>query len=150
VGQIDASLTRFRFQLIRAEPFGPEAGKTGWQLFWQKGNVLLRFKTTGDNAGPRQGQPHLSIGYNDGLGLQWQNDLAKFTSDGDVVAKVITDPAKFNPTDFQGNPQKFVLLPTNFDISAVNDWAAKTHFNADRGFSLTGLEAILKRAGVPH
>jgi len=66
---------------------------------------------------------------------------------GKLVAKAITDPAKFKETDFQGNPQKFVLLPTNFDISAVDQWAAQTHFNVDKGFTLKGLKEILSRAG---
>jgi len=79
----------------------------------------------------------------------WQNDMAKFTSEGDVVAKVITNPAEFDPTkDFEGNPHKFVLPPTKYEIKAVDVWAAKTHFNANESFSLTGLEAILKRVGV--
>jgi len=147
LADLDGWLTQFGFKLIRADPYGPDAGNTGWQLFWQKGNVLVRFKTTGENGGPRQGKPHLSLGYNDAGGLDWQNDLAKFTWNGKIVAKVITDPAKFNPTDFQGNPQKFVLLPTNFDVSAVDAWAAQTHFNVDKGFTLAGLKAILKRAG---
>jgi hypothetical protein len=127
LADLDGWLKDFGFYLIRAEPYGPDQGVTGWQLFWQKGNVLVRFKTTGENGGPRQGIPHLSPGYNDGRGLDWQNDLAKFTWNGRIVAKCITDPAKFKATDFQGNPQKFVLLPTNFDISAVDAWAAQTH-----------------------
>lgn len=151
LAELDGRLTqRFGFRLIRADPYGPNEGKTGWQLFWQKGNVLVRFKTTGENAGPRKGIPHLSIGFNDGKGLDWQNDLAKFTYDGKVVAKVITNPEKFNPTDFQGNPQKFVLLPTAFDMAAVDEWAAKTHFNVEARFTLDGLQAILQRAPARH
>lgn len=144
---MDAWLVQFGFRLVRAEPFGKDKGNTGWQLFWQNGNVLVRFKTTGDERGPREGVPHLSIGFNDAKGFDWQNDMAKFTYEGKVVAKVITDPAKFNPTDFQGNSQRFVLLPTNFDIGAVDAWAARTHFNAGKGFSLDGLKNILGRAG---
>jgi len=145
IGALDGILTKFK--LVRAEKWGPDAGKTGWQLFWQKDNVLVRFKTTGENAGPRANKPHLSIGYNDARGFDWQNDMAKFTYDGKVAAKVITDPAKFKPeADFQGNPQRFVLLPTNFDMSAVDAWAARTHFNADPPFDLTGLDGIVARA----
>lgn len=139
ITEMNAVLTRFGFRLIRREPYGPDGG---WQLFWQNGNVLVRFKTLGDKAGPRANRPHLSVGYNDGKGLDWQNDLAKFTFDGKVVAKVITDPANFKPLDFQGNPQKFVLLPTDFDMAAVDAWAAKTHFNADGSFTLDGLGAL--------
>jgi hypothetical protein len=146
LADLDGWLKDFGFFLIRAEPYGPDQGATGWQLFWQKGNVLVRFKTTGENGGPRQGIPHLSLGYNDARGLDWQNDLAKFTWNARIVAKCITDPAKFKDTDFQGNPQKFILLPTNFDISAVDAWAAQTHFNVDKTFTLKGLDAILARS----
>ncbi len=41
------------------------------------------------------------------------------------VAPVITDPARFEPKDFQGNDQHFVLAPTNFDMAAILQRAPK-------------------------
>jgi len=141
--EIDETLTDAGFSLIKAEEYGPPGG---YQLFWQKGNVLVRFKTLGEKTGPRANTPHLSAAFNDGRGLDWQNDLGKFNFDGKIVAKVITAADKLKPQDFQGNPQKFVLVPQQFDIRAVDAWAAQTHFNADLKFKLDGLDAILKRA----
>ncbi|MBI4908384.1 MAG: hypothetical protein HY820_32465 [Acidobacteria bacterium] len=143
IRELHQTLLADGFKLIKAEPFGPDGG---YQLFYQKGNVLARFKTLGDKGGPRAGKTHLSLGYNDGRGLDWQNDLGKFTATGKVEAKVITDPAKFTETDFQGNPQRFVLLPTEFKMADVDAWAGRTHFNAEPGFDLTGLDAIVNVA----
>lgn len=142
LSELDRTLTESGYRLIRAEPYGPEGG---YQLFWQNGNVLVRFKTLGEQRGPRANQPHLSVGYNDGRGLDWQNDLGKFDWNGNVVAKVITDPARFNPVDFQGNPQRFVLVPANFDIASVDAWASRTHFPAGAGFLCDGLQALIRR-----
>jgi hypothetical protein len=144
IKELHRALLAEGFKLIKAESYGPSNGR---QLFYRNGNVLVRVKTTGDAAGPRAGKAHMSVGYNDGRGLDWQNDLGKFTANGKVEAKVITDPARFQPADFQGNPQKFVLLPTRFEITQVDAWAGRTHFNAPDGFNLTGVEAIVRTAG---
>jgi hypothetical protein len=143
VKEMHENLIADGFRLIQAEAYGPEGG---FQLFYQKGNVLVRFKSLGDAKGPRANQAHMSVGYNDGRGLAWQNDLAKFTATGKVEAKVISDAAKYNPVDFQGNPQKFVLLPSKFDMAAVDAWAARTHFNAPPGFGLDGIKGIAATA----
>jgi hypothetical protein len=143
VQQLHGTLTNDGFRLVKAEPYGPQGG---YQLFYQKGNVVVRFKTAGDSGGPRAGQAHMSAGYNDGRGLDWHNDLGKFTANGKVEAKVVADPARFSPTDFQGNPQKMVLLPANYRTGDVDAWAGRTHFSAPNGFSLTGLDAIVRSA----
>ncbi len=145
IGALDRALTSEGFKLISAEPYGPEGG---YQLFYQNGQVLVRFKTMGDAGGPRFNQPHLSIAYNDGRGLAWQNDLAKFDANGKVMAKVITDAKALTKkiTDFQGNPRRMELIPQTFEITAVDEWAARVHFNANPGFGLRGLADILGRA----
>ncbi len=140
IGELNSTLSSYGFKLISAEEFGPPGG---WQVFWQKGNVLIRFKSMGDKFGPRAGKPHMSIGFNDGRGLAWQNDMGKFTYTGKIVAKVITAADKFQDKDFQGNAQKFVMIPQKFEITAVDEWAGQTHFNADSGFGLKGLEQLV-------
>jgi hypothetical protein len=147
ISELHQAFTQEGFRLVRAEPYGPQGG---YQLFWRKGNVLARFKTMGESGGPRANVPHLSIAYNDGNGFAWQNDLGKFTYDGRVAAKVISEnnPATgriFNPTDFQGNPQKFALIPANWNLAEVDAWAARTHFNAPHGFNLNDLPQILRQ-----
>jgi hypothetical protein len=141
LAELHDAFVREGFELVRVEPYGPRGG---WQIFWRRGNVLARFKTRGETGGPRANQPHLSIAYNDGNGFQWQNDLGKFTYDGRVACKAQSDPSPnarrpFSPTDFQGNPQRFILLPTNYSEAAVDAWAARTHFNAPAGFDLNGV-----------
>ena len=144
ITQLHSILTAAGFKLVKVDDWGPPGGK---QLFYQLGNVLIRFKTLGDERGPRANQPHLSAAFNDGRGFDWQNDMAKFTATGKVEPKVITDPAAFKPAaDFQNNPHRFVLLPTRFNMGEVDAWAGRTHFNAIKGFDMKGLPEILKTA----
>ncbi len=144
IKHLHTTLISAGFKLVKVDDWGPPGGK---QLFYQMGNVLIRFKTLGDEKGPRANQPHLSAAFNDGRGFDWQNDMAKFTATGKVEPKVISDPAKFNPAaDFQGNPHKFVVLPTQFNMGQVDAWAGRTHFNALAGFDMRGLPEILKTA----
>lgn len=144
VERLHATLKAEGFKLVKVENWGPDGGK---QLFYTKGNVLVRFKTLGDAKGPRANQPHLSAGYNDGKGFDWQNDMAKFGATGKVEPKVISDPAKFDPKgDFQGNPHKFVLLLSDFQMKVADAWANRTHFNAPANFDMSGLSKVLAEA----
>jgi hypothetical protein len=142
IERMHATLKAEGFKLVKVDEWGPPGGK---QLFYRKGNVLVRFKTMGDPQGPRANQPHLSAGYNDGKGFDWQNDMAKFGATGKVEPKVISDPAKFNPKgDFQGNPHKFVVLMSEFQMKVVDAWAGRTHFNTPAKFDMSGLTKVLK------
>lgn len=131
------------FTLIKAEPYGPPGG---YQFFWSKGNVLARFKTLGESRGPRASRPHLSLGFNDGRGLDFVNDIGKFNANGKILAKVVSNPETFQTRDFQGNPQKFVLLPTNFEVAAVDAWANQVHWNAPAGFNAAGAAELAATA----
>ncbi len=71
---------------------------------------LCGFKTKGDKAGFRANQPHLSVSLVDGTGLNWCNELAKFNAEGELAAKSMTTPERFNPIDHDGQPQKFVVI----------------------------------------
>lgn len=144
IERLHATLKADGFKLVKVEDWGPQGGK---QLFYTKGNVLVRFKTLGDAKGPRANQPHLSAGYNDGKGFDWQNDMAKFGASGKVEPKVISDPAKFDPKgDFQGNPHKFVLLLSDFQMKVADAWANRTHFNTPASFDMSGLPRVLAEA----
>ncbi len=144
IERLHATLKAEGFKLVKVEAWGPPGGK---QLFYTKGNVLVRFKTLGDAKGPRANQPHLSAGYNDGKGFDWQNDMAKFGATGKVEPKVMTDPAKFDPkADFQGNPHKFVVLLRDFQIKAVDAWAGRTHFNVPAKFDMSALSRVVAEA----
>lgn len=140
--QLDAILTSAGYRLIRADDFGPNAGTTGFQLFYRMGRVLIRFKTTGENRGPRQGIPHLSAGYFDGKGMQFDNDVAKFTADGTVVAK--TQGLLDNPNRTSA-PSPWTLLRADFDMPTMDAWAARCHFNAGPNFDLGGLTDLVRQ-----
>jgi len=140
--QMDGILTNAGYSLIRVDDFGPNEGNTGFQLFYRLGKVLVRFKTTGENRGPRQGKPHVSIGYFDGEGMDFRNDKAKFTIDGTVVAKTKADLAKADPGK---PPVQWTLLTADFSGPMMDAWAARCHFNAIANFDLAGLEAIVRR-----
>ena len=141
--QLDETLTGAGFRLIRADDYGPNAGATGFQLFYRMGQVLIRFKTTGENRGPRQGIAHLSAGYYDGKGMTFDNDIAKFTVDGTIVAK--TQAALNNPNRTSA-PSPWTLLRADFDGPLMDAWAARCHFNAGPNFNLGGLVDIVRRA----
>ncbi len=139
--QMDAILTNAGYTLIRADDFGPNEGNTGFQLFYRMGKVLVRFKTTGENRGPRQGRPHVSVGYFDGEGMDFRNDKAKFTIDGTVVAK--TQGAL--RVDRNAPPVQWTLLTADFSGPMMDAWAARCHFNAVQNFDLGVLEAVVRR-----
>lgn len=140
--QLDETLTNAGYRLIRADDYGPNAGSTGFQLFYRMGRVLIRFKTTGENRGPRQGIAHLSAGYFDGKGMQFDNDVVKFTVDGTVVAK--TQAALNNPNRTSA-PSPWTLLRADFDGPLMDAWAARCHFNAGPNFNLGGLTELVRR-----
>lgn len=62
---------------------------------------------------------------------------------------MIGNPDNIGPRDFQGNPQKFVLIPANYEIGAVDAWANQVHFNAPAGFDPGGAETIANSALQP-
>jgi uncharacterized membrane protein len=142
LAQMDAILTKAGFRLIRIEDYGPDEGGTGFQLFYRSGKVLVRYKTTGENGGPRKGKPHLSVGYFDGAGMDFRNDKAKFTSDGTVVAKT---KAPLRDAKRKSAPVQWTLLTADFSKEMMDAWARRCHFNAPDNFDLAGLEVIVRR-----
>ena len=105
--------------------------------------VVVRLKTKGDARGFRANQPHLSAGMTDGKGTQWQNDVAKFGACGAVEAKAMTTPENFQPIDFQGNPQRFVVITGGkYDGAGQQAWADRTHFPCPPGFSDAGVHEL--------
>ncbi|MBI4906943.1 MAG: hypothetical protein HY820_25165 [Acidobacteria bacterium] len=141
--QFHNAMQKAGFKVIKVEKFGPDGG---YQVFYQNGNVVGRFKTLGDAGGPRMGQTHISFSLTDGKGLQWMNDMAKFNANGKLAPKNIVDPKKFDPAkDFQGNPHRFPVVDSKFDIKVVDSWANSTHFNTPAGFDLRGVGDVVRR-----
>jgi len=129
------------FRLEQKEAFGPPGG---WQLFYRNGRIVVRVKTKGDAKGYRADQPHLSVSLNDGNGLDWQNDQAKFSAAGKIAPKVMTPAEKFQPgTDFQGNPRRFeLILGGRYSGPGPDVWAGRTHFPFPPGSTLVGAEDL--------
>lgn len=137
---LDRMLRRLGFVLAQREPYGPAGGR---QLFYQSGRVVVRIKTKGDAKGFRAGQPHLSVGLTDGKGRSWSNERAKFSSRGRVAAKALVEPERFQPIDFEGQPQRFVVIRGGLDEGPGPDaWAARTHFPFPPQFSDAGVDAL--------
>jgi len=137
---LHALLERREYKVIQKQQFGPPGG---WQVFYAHGRLLVRIKTKGDAQGFRANQPHMSVSLYDGEGLDWQNDQAKFNALGEVEAKAMTTPENFKPVDFQGNPQRFVvILGDLYTGKGPNAWANRTHFRFPDGFSFAGVETI--------
>ena len=137
---LHASLNRHGFRLIQKQCYGPPGG---YQLFYAGGRLLVRIKTQGDERGPRANQPHLSVSLYDGRALDWQNDQAKFNARGRVEPKAMTTPDRFQEIDFQGNPQRFMLiLGGKYDGPGADAWANRTHFQFPASFNFGGVEQI--------
>lgn len=137
---VHASLNRHGFRLIQKQCFGPVGG---YQLFYASGRLLVRIKTRGDERGPRANQPHLSVSLYDGKALDWQNDQAKFNALGRVEPKAMTTPDRFQPVDFQGNPQRFMLiLGGQYDGEGADAWANRTHFQFPACYNFGGVEQL--------
>jgi hypothetical protein len=134
------SLNRHGFRVIQKQHYGPAGG---YQMFYASGRLLVRIKTRGDEKGPRANQPHLSVSLYDGKALDWQNDQAKFNARGRVEPKAMTTPDRFQPIDFQGNPQRFILiLGGKYDGAGPDPWANRTHFQFPASFNFGGVEQI--------
>jgi hypothetical protein len=130
------------FRVVLNQEFGPPGGR---QIFFQRGLVVVRVKTRGDKAGPRANKGHLSAGITDGKGLDWTNDLAKYNAEGKFAAKAFTSAEKFKPIDFQGNPQRFVMIQGGAnnttpeeDEKLFDAWANRVHFNFPEPFNDAG------------
>jgi hypothetical protein len=137
---LHASLNRHGFHLIQKQAYGPAGG---YQLFYARGRLLVRLKTRGDENGPRANQPHLSVSLYDGKALDWQNDQAKFNARGGVEPKAMTTPDRFNEIDFQGNPQRFMLiLGGKYDGPGADAWANRTHFQFPTSCNFGGVEDL--------
>ncbi len=118
-------LLQDEFQLHQNEPFGPPGGR---QLFYVQDctrkkldrficdGILVRIKSHGNAAPPRQGQPHMSISLYTG-GLGWKQEQMKFDVYGHATPKA---------------PPKH-LSPAEKDV-----WAHACHFNFPAGFDFTG------------
>jgi hypothetical protein len=137
---LNESLNRHGFQVIQKQCYGPPGG---YQIFYASGRLLVRIKTRGDEKGPRANQPHLSVSLYDGKALDWQNDQAKFNAHGRVEPKAMTTAERFQPIDFQGNPQRFMLiLGGQYDGAGADPWANRTHFQFPRSFNFDGAEQL--------
>jgi len=126
LNNLAGALNGLAFQKISDVEYGPASGR---QIFYRNGRVVVRVKTKGDKAGFRANQPHLSAALTDGAGLDWFNELAKFNYQGQLAAKAMTTPERFQPTDHQGNSQRFVvIMGGQYSGPGPDAWAQRTHF----------------------
>jgi hypothetical protein len=143
--EVDAALRNSGFQVLKVEVF--PKGSAGYQIFYQNGPVIARFKTIGDAAGPRAGVTNISFSLTNGKGVDWTNELAKFSAKGNPRPKSVVPPDRFKPgKDFQGNDQRMIVIDSNFTPAAGDQWGDSVHFNAPTGFRMDGLDDVLNKA----
>jgi hypothetical protein len=147
VRELHATLSKLGFTLIQNDIYGPPGGR---QLFYRNRLVVVRVKTRGDEKGFRANQPHMSVSLTVGGNrpdgspqLDWQDDRAKVSGQGRIAAKAFVTPDRFQPIDFQGNPQRFVMIQGDLDTGPGPDaWAQRTHFLFPDGFDIVGAELL--------
>jgi len=117
------------FTLARNTHEGVQEG--GRHLFYVRGNVLLRVKTSGTRIRPR---PHMTV--SEAVGLDWNQEAAKFTRDGAVVPKLGSSRA--------GSDWRALMRIGNYDAIEASDqrWADLCHFDFVDGFSDQGAAAL--------
>jgi hypothetical protein len=121
--------TAYGFTLSRNSPEGVRAG--GRHLFYVRGNVLLRVKTSGTWIRPR---PHMTI--SEAVGLDWNDEAAKFSRDGSVVPKLGSSRA--------GSDWRARMRIGDYNAIEASDqrWADLCHFDFLAGFSDAGAAAL--------
>ena len=124
----------YSFALRRNTHEGVRPG--GRHLFYVRGNVLLRVKTSGTWMRPR---PHLTI--SEAVGLDWTDEAAKFSRDGSVVPKLGSSRA--------GSDWRALMRIGDFNAIEASDqrWADLCHVDFVAGFTDTGAAAL--RADEP-
>ena len=137
---LNAALNKLGYRVIQKQQYGPAGG---WQLFYALERLLVRIKTKGDEKGPRANQPHLSVSLYDGKALDWQNDQAKINAKGKIEPKAMTTADRFQEIDFQGNPQRFVvIMGGKYDGPGADAWANRTHFQFPSSFNFGGVDEL--------
>jgi len=115
----------------------------GRQLFYRRGNVLVRVKTRGTAFRPR---PHITIsmvdfrGSNDSAWHTWDRERVKFTADGVPAWKNMSDGDSKFPFSF---PTRIIDGLTNGDKDI---WADDCHFDLPSSFDATGEMTLLPGA----
>lgn len=147
IRELHTTLTALGFTLILNQEYGPPGGR---QLFYRNRLLVVRAKTKGDERGFRANQPHMSVGLTVGGNkadgsprLDWQDDRAKISGQGKIATKALITADRFQPIDFQGNPQRFIMIQGGKDTGPGPDaWAQRTHFPFPAGFDATGAERL--------
>ena len=121
--------TAYGFTLARNTHEGVRAG--GRHLFYVRGNVLLRVKTSGTWIRPR---PHMTI--SEAVGLDWNDEAAKFSRDGSVVPKLGSSRA--------GSDWRALMRIGDLNAIEASDqrWADLCHFDFVSGFCDAGAAAL--------
>jgi hypothetical protein len=103
----------------------------GRHLFYVRGNVLLRVKTNGTWIRRR---PHMTI--SEAVGLDWNDEAAKFNRYGSVVPKLGSSRA--------GSDWRALMRIGDYAAIEASDqrWADLCHFDFPTGFSAVGAEAL--------
>lgn len=114
----------------------------GRQLFYRRGNVLVRVKTRGTAFRAR---PHITVsmvdvrGSDDEVWHTWDRERVKFTADGNPDWKNMSDGNSPFPFSF---PTRIIDGLTNGDKDV---WADDCHFDLPEGFDAAGEMTLLPR-----
>jgi hypothetical protein len=122
-------LAVYAFALRRNTHEGVVPG--GRHLFYVHGNVLLRVKTSGTFMRRR---PHMTI--SEAVGLDWNDEAAKFSRLGDVVPKLGSSRA--------GSDWRALMRIGDYAAIEASDqrWADLCHFDFVGNFSDAGAAAL--------
>ncbi|MBA3312908.1 MAG: hypothetical protein M3552_10735 [Planctomycetota bacterium] len=139
----DTLRTRCGLRRVRNDGESPERPgefNGGRQLFYLRGNVLVRVKTRGTRFRPRA---HVTVSMCDIRGVgdkewhAWDRERAKFTANGHPEWKNVSDGGSSTPYSF---PTRIIngLTP-----GAQDKWADNCHFDLPEGFDPTGESTLL-------
>ncbi len=99
----------------------------GRHLFYVRGNLLLRVKTSGTNVRP---SPHMTISA--AVGLDWNDEAAKVNRAGETVPKLGASRAGSNWRALQR------IGSTQAVLESDDAWADSCHFDFVNGFDDSG------------
>ena len=112
----------------------------GRQIFYLRGNLLVRVKTRGTRMRPRA---HVTISMVDRRGggdpdwHTWDRERVKFTANGNPAWKNISDGSSPNPYSF---PTRIIDGLTS---GQQDNWADDCHFDLPANFDATGEMTLL-------
>lgn len=125
----DSCLRMFGFRLEQRDQQG--VVPPGWHLFYVRGALLLRVKTSGTFVRRR---PHMTLSA--ACGLSWDEEVSKFTTEA-IVPKVGITGRLIQMNDWR-------LLSEYYGRTGALDdaWANRCHFDFVQPFNATGAASL--------